>query len=155
MLIQNINIECGLTNGSIGTVLGFSFEDGEQIPIAWVLFDGYRGPSFWEDYPNTVPIKSLEVSFYHRGSTCSRRQLPLVLCFSMSIHKAQGMSIETFRYNPGKGDFALGLTYVALSRATTREGWAIDFPQNSLTEEAFMRLGKGKNQKGRQLIDAE
>ena len=58
-------------------------------------------------------------------TTCTRTQIPLSLAWSLTIHKAQGMSIgpkhpiKCVEIDLGAKEFELGLTFVALSRAAS------------------------------------
>ncbi|KAK3272869.1 hypothetical protein CYMTET_18856 [Cymbomonas tetramitiformis] len=58
------------------------------------------------------------------AGTCTRVQVPLMLAWAITIHKAQGMSLDCVRMSLGSA-FAPGQVYVALSRARSVEGLEI------------------------------
>jgi hypothetical protein len=49
-------------------------------------------------------------------------QYPLMLAWAVTIHKSQGKTFNNVIIDIGKGAFAHGQTYVALSRCTSLEG---------------------------------
>ena len=50
------------------------------------------------------------------------KQIPLRLAYAVTIHKAQGLTLEKVYIDFDRGLFAHGQAYVALSRARTLEG---------------------------------
>ena len=102
MLLTNMDIEHGLVNGSRGIVERFcdgpeaypmvKFRNGEVIiisPAAWASED----------------VDGL-----------TREQIPLRLAYAITIHKAQGATLDCALIDVGDNTFEYGQAYVALSR---------------------------------------
>jgi len=106
-------------NGSLGTVVDLSPEE------VFVRFDGNPAtrkiePEKWDmiNYKwSEADQKMIE------STTASFQQMPLIL-----IHKAQGLTLDDVRVDLGRGAFAMGQAYVALSRARTLAGLSLTVP---------------------------
>ena len=61
-------------------------------------------------------------------ATATFQQMPLILAWAVTIHKAQGLTLDDVRIDLGRGAFAPGQAYVALSRARTIEGLSLTAP---------------------------
>ena len=55
-------------------------------------------------------------------------QYPLRLAYAMTIHKSQGMSVDSVLIKLGNGCFAHGQLYTALSRCRSLKNMRIDRP---------------------------
>lgn len=120
MLLTNMNPGAGLVNGSRGVVIGFERptkdEDKEFVMVrpSDVLFPVVKFKSCtqiiqhhdWE-VPDMPGIK--------------RQQLPLKLAYAITIHKAQGATLDCALIDVGGRTFEYGQAYTALSRLKDME----------------------------------
>ena len=109
MCVVNINV-CGelhIANGSQGIIVGFN-EDN----LPYVKFNNSKDPILIDYY-----IWKSEV---HKMVGVS--QIPLIYSWAITIHKAQGLTLENAIIDIGSNIFACGQTYVALSRLKSLEG---------------------------------
>ena len=117
MLTANLWVEVGLVNGAVGTVVAICYGEGRsppELPIAvTVKFDSYTGPTLSD---GTVPIIPLRRTWFSTSQQCSRLQLPLKLAWAVTIHKAQGMTLDKVSVSLGTKEFSSGLTFMACSR---------------------------------------
>ena len=116
MLTSNLWTDAGLVNGAMGTVQAICYQSGgpPSLPVAvMVKFDKYRGPTL---HDGSVPIVPQRRTWIQGGSACSRLQIPLKLAWAITIHKAQGLTLDKVVIDVGKKEFSAGLTFVACSR---------------------------------------
>lgn len=105
MCIANLNLESGIANGSTGIVVDFT---EEKYPI--VQFDKIKITVSRKEWKSdNVPGISI-------------LQVPLILAWGITIHKAQGLTLEKAILDIGKDLFEAGQMYVALSRLKTLDG---------------------------------
>jgi ATP-dependent DNA helicase PIF1 len=105
-------------NGSLGTVARLEpegpfvrFDRGRQeLLVAPVTWEKVR--QRWNEAQQRV--ENAVVGTY--------RQIPLIHAWAVTIHKAQGLTLDDVRVDLGAGAFAPGQVYVALSRVRTLAG---------------------------------
>jgi ATP-dependent DNA helicase PIF1 len=94
MLLKNIQVEGGLTNGTRGVVTGWS---DHPRPLPRVRFTtGARGGAEPGDENTVEQVIGPEQFTIDEGGKrlAERTQLPLKLAWAITIHKSQGMTIS-------------------------------------------------------------
>lgn len=84
------------------------------------------------------------------------KQLPIKLAWGITIHKSQGLTFDHVIIDIGRGAFAYGQTYVALSRSRTLEGIVLRSPitqRDIMTNSTVVAFAAEAN--NRQLIDKQ
>jgi ATP-dependent exoDNAse (exonuclease V) alpha subunit len=111
-------------NGSIGTVVKALdtkvhvrlHEDGEVVEVS---------PAQWEQYDYQFNVGTQQVQRVIAGTYS---QIPLILAWSITIHKSQGKTIDRVHIDLGAGAFESGQTYVALSRCRSLQRLTLSRP---------------------------
>ncbi|XP_030518540.2 ATP-dependent DNA helicase PIF1-like [Rhodamnia argentea] len=119
MLIKNKNTSRGLVNGAVGTVVGFV--KPEDMVVSDLCCEGIL-PMVKFDSGRTVVIEP-ETWYVVDGDSvvAQRKQIPLILAWALSIHKCQGMSLDSLHTDLTRS-FGYGMVYVALSRVRSLSG---------------------------------
>ena len=145
VLIHNLDIDAGLVNGSVGVITAFE----EMRPLV----------RFLNGIEMIIQAHDWEVKL-GEDLSINRRQIPLILGYAMTVHRAQGMSLDCVEVDLGPDNFAEGQFYTALSRVRTVAGLsisALDF--NALKYDAkvisfYQAIEEAKGTNFRVLVDA-
>ncbi|MFH1098850.1 MAG: AAA family ATPase [Candidatus Uhrbacteria bacterium] len=110
-------------NGTLGTVAAIShdgvdvrMDDGEVVAVE---------PFTWNVIRSTYSKRTRTIE---RETIAEFTQFPLRLAWAVTIHKSQGLTFDRVFLDLGRGAFAHGQTYVALSRCRTFEGITLARP---------------------------
>ncbi len=145
IMMLNNDSEKRWVNGSIGVIEALR-KDEEGEPYLSVRLQGSRGtvevyPFSWEVFRFGVEddtIVSEPVGIF--------KQFPFRLAWAITIHKSQGKTFDRVTIDLGRGTFAAGQTYVALSRSTSFEGIVLKTMvgrQNIRTDSRIMEFLTG------------
>jgi len=110
VMLNANNIYEGLANGSRGIIIDFSN-------------DGYPIVHFLNDV--IVEIKYKDYKIEDNSDSVVKKQIPLIHAWAITIHKAQGMSLEYLETDIGNSIFEYGQAYVVLSRIKNLEGLSL------------------------------
>ena len=79
--------------------------------------------------PKWVPIIPVTACWDNiTGVQFTHTQFPLTMAWAITIHKSQGLTLEKAVIELGPRDFALGLSFVAISRVKSLKGLAFRSP---------------------------
>lgn len=99
---------------------GFANDDmGVKVTRRWPLV-AFVQPDGTERHLLCQP-ESWKIELPNGEVQAQRQQVPLILAWALSIHKAQGQTLQRVKVNLGRV-FERGQAYVALSRATSQAG---------------------------------
>jgi hypothetical protein len=115
-------------NGSIGRIANIVRAKDEGDIIQVELQSGLTvdvGPNVWELFRFGLDPDSKQIVSEPTGAFT---QYPLKLAWAITIHKSQGKTFERVVIDFGRGTFAHGQAYVALSRCTNFQGLVLKKP---------------------------
>lgn len=119
-------------NGSTGVITDTTGTDGRGMPVVTFDATGVSAPispvSMTID--RGVSVKDEDGAWRPASLHMGRvRQLPFQAGYALTIHRAQGMTLDAVRLELGdKPLFAAGQAYVALSRTRTLDGLSLNRP---------------------------
>ena len=127
---RTANGEIEYVNGEVGIIE--AIEDGDDAAVR-VRLD--RGATVsvqrteWNKYEYALEVDSNSgCPVIRQHEVGSYMQLPLKLAYAMTVHKAQGLSLDSVEVKLGNGCFAPGQLYTALSRCRSIKNLRIDRP---------------------------
>lgn len=117
-------------NGTIGEVVRFVKVEGEKIPEVKLL-DGRL---------ITVKMETWQIEGEDEVILAEFCQLPLMLAWAITVHKSQGMTLDSAEIDLSK-TFEMGQGYVALSRVKCLSGLRLlGLNQKSLLLDGFAQI---------------
>ena len=126
IMMLNNDADGRWVNGTIGKIIAIKNEKDNELVIVAGLFSGEKveiTPYKWEIFRFFVEDGQLQSEVIGTFT-----QLPIMLAWAVTIHKGQGKTFEKVIIDIGRGTFAHGQMYVALSRCTRLDGIILKKP---------------------------
>jgi hypothetical protein len=125
IMMLNNDTEGRWVNGSIGKITRITQNKGNRVIIAELADDDEVEitPFTWQIFRFFVEAGNLQSEVIGTFT-----QYPLMLAWAVTIHKGQGKTFDKVIIDIGRGTFAHGQMYVALSRCTTLGGIVLKKP---------------------------
>ncbi|XP_057683515.1 uncharacterized protein LOC130910330 [Corythoichthys intestinalis] len=151
MLCKNVDVVDGLVNGVCGTVTHIITSDNSFPQRVYVKFDKDQVGSQRRKQSATASVDLMASTYIEpeeekvtsKGGL--RRQFPLKLAWACTVHKVQGLTVDSAVVSLNK-IFSAGQAYVALSRVRSLSGLIIqDFAEEHIycknnIKEAIQRM---------------
>jgi len=146
MLLVNLNVADGLTNGSSGILKRISYDKNNVATLIWIQFDNLQmGSATRLSYSNIMKDLSIQnctpIERYMSVITSSKQktdgplqvhryQFPVICSEAITIHKSQGLTLPSvvlkLKYGKFNRKISRRLLYVGCSRVTNLEGLFFD-----------------------------
>ena len=143
MLITNVDVSDGLSNGVSGVIKGIEYGKSHNMPkTIFVHFDSPRigsklrsTKSIPSKYSDCIPINphknTMTVKLNGKAVTITREQVPLKLSWAVTVHKVQGQT--TSQAVISMKHHTKAMAYVALSRVSSIDGmYLIDYDSSKI-----------------------
>ena len=143
MIFTQNDSEGRWVNGTLGTVtrledtlVTVEKDDGKEVEVERAMWPQARW--VWNAAEKKMEVKE-EYKYV---------QFPLAPAWALTIHKAQGMTLDAVEIDLGRGAFAPGQTYVALSRARSMEGLSLARPMSVRDVQVDPAIAEGLSRLG-------
>lgn len=123
IIIRNISIENSLVNGTRGVI--------KHLDDDFIIICDVEGNTHKINYYTDI---------FNNNSKSFINHMPVRICYALSIHKSQGMTIDALELDLGPNIFTRGQSYTALSRAKNLNSIRIiDVDKNSFKTNIYVK----------------